>query len=146
MAALADLVRGNCSLPVAPALPLAVLPGLSKGRRGGMKRHHDPQPRAELRTSAAQEICSALTRVIPSHWNAVTLTLTPLPELGGGGLSHEIWSPEGHDDVVLVPMELIDATQRLERNWLQCDATFQRAVFSATRQGRDWSIHIGYEP
>src|SRR5690348_11696576 len=85
--------------------PLAVWPGLSKGRRGGMKKRYPQEPRPELRTSVVQEICLALTRAIPPHWNAVALTLTPLSELQGG-LSHEIWSPEGHEDAVLVPMEI----------------------------------------
>lgn len=104
----------------------------------------DRQERLELRTSVVQEICFTLGQIIPPHWHAVTLTLTPT--FDGLGLSHEISSPEGHEDSVEVPMELIDATQKLDRYWVEREATFQRAIISTRRGSKDWNIHIEYEP
>jgi hypothetical protein len=103
----------------------------------------DRQERPELRSSVIQEICATLGRMVPPGWNAVTLTLTPTSD--GLGLSHEISSPEGHTDAVIIPMELLEATQKLERCWVERDATFKQAVIFAARNCQDWNIRIDYD-
>jgi len=117
----------------------------STKREGSRKMPADLQDeQLTPRASVLEAICTMLAEVMPEHWRTVTLTLTPRAEFGQG-LSHTISSPEGHEESVPPPPGLLEATKRLERCWTDRDATFRRAVISATRDSKDWRLSIDYD-
>lgn len=98
-----------------------------------------------MRASLMEEICAILGDAMPKHWQTAALTLTPTAKGFGNNLTHEISSPEGHAEMVQPPTELLQATKRLERYWVENEATFKQAVISATRDSKVWHISIDYD-
>lgn len=99
-----------------------------------------------------QEICIAMIRQIPEHWNSAVLVLEPTEKGIGTGLSHSAVTPQASKDFALrdgefvtPDMAVMAATRQLELGWVERKGTFKRAIISAIRDGEDWDIKSEYE-
>jgi hypothetical protein len=93
---------------------------------------------AEIYQDMAQELI-ALT---PEHWDSAVLELST----GEEGISHSIWSDEGHRDVVAPSMDLFGHTRLLELLFMRYECMWQVAKFRVfLRPDGNWSFEVEYE-
>ena len=83
-----------------------------------------------------------LISLTPEHWESAVLEL----KAGGNGVSHSIFSEDGHRDIVTASMELFEHTRKLELLFQQYNCMWEEAHFRIwLNEEKNWEFSVDYK-
>jgi hypothetical protein len=87
-------------------------------------------------------IGSELISLTPEHWRSAVLELKAVED----GVSHSIFSEDGHRDIVTASMELFEQTRKLELLFQQYNCMWEEARFRVwLDEEQTWKFSVDYK-